>query len=124
MKQQAVKPAKKATQSKRPQQPAIGKLPIRVAATRGGKGMIVDAAVIEPGATEGVIKVRCTNAAMVGQEGVFIVEATMRPKGTKISSLAPALPFKVLPAGEDTPVVFARDPVEKKKTLQGVKKSK
>lgn len=112
----------KAQQNKQAQQAALAKLPIRVTATRGGKGMIADAAVIAPDATEGVIKVRCTNAAMVGQEGVFIIEGTMRPKGTKISSLAPALPFKVLPAEGDDPVTPARDLAEKKKTPKSQKK--
>jgi hypothetical protein len=104
--------AAKANQAKQ-QQAAIAQLPIRVIATRGGRGMIVEAAVIESGTTEGVIKVRCTNAGMVGQEGVFIIEGTIRPRGKKISSLAPALPFKVLPAEDDEPVVRARNPEEK-----------
>ncbi len=109
-KQQSAKQQAKQQQGKQTQQTTIARLPIRVTATRGGKGMVVEAAVIASTATEGVIRVRCTNAAMVGQEGVFIVEGTMRPRGAKISSLAPALPFKVLPAEGDAPVVLARDP--------------
>jgi hypothetical protein len=112
----------KQAQAKQSQQSPLAKLPVRVAATRGGKGMIVEAAVINPDATEGVIKVRCTNEAMVGQEGVFVIEGTMRPKGTKISSLAPALPFKVLPAEEDAPVTPAKDLAEKKKSPKSQKK--
>ncbi|MDF9832661.1 hypothetical protein M2103_000875 [Ereboglobus sp. PH5-5] len=106
------KNAKKPVKKQQPQSAA--KVPIRVMASRGGKGMIVEVAVIEAGATEGVVKVRCTNEKMVGEEGVFIIEATQRFRGQKTSSLAPALPFKVLPAEDGEPVNLVRDPSEKK----------
>lgn len=72
--------------------------PVRVTATRAGKGIVVTAAPVTAQETGGVIKIRCTDPKRVGGEGVFIIEGTQRAKGQKITATAPALPFRILPA--------------------------
>lgn len=70
--------------------------PVRVTATRGGKGVVPTAAPVAATETDGVIKIRCTDAKRVGQEGVLIIEGTQRGKGQKITATAPALPFRIV----------------------------
>ena len=79
--------------------------PINVNITKGrDKGVVVTPASIQPGETTGVIKILCTNNAMVGQTGIFIVEAAQRARGSRVTAVAPALLFKVLPSEDGQPV--------------------
>ncbi|MDR1280349.1 MAG: peptidase [Opitutaceae bacterium] len=79
------------------------KTPVRVTATRGGKGIIPTAASVAAGETDGVIKIRCTDPKRVGTDGVLVIEGTQRAKGQKITATAPALPFRVVPAPAPAP---------------------
>jgi len=96
--------------------------PIRVTATRGGKGMVVTPAIIQPNETTGIIKIRCTNAALVGQQDLFIIEATQRARATKVTALAPALAYKVLPSEDGAPVQLIN--TDKGATSKAQKKEK
>jgi len=91
---------------------AAAQQPIIVTVTRGrSRGMVVTPANIEPGQTTGVIKILCTNVQMVGQEDLFIIEATQRARGVKNTAMAPALPFKILPNpdGEKVELLKTKD---------------
>jgi hypothetical protein len=71
---------------------------IRVTVQNGARGMEVWPAEIEPGATEGVIKVLCEGGGRVGEEAVFVIEASQRTGGRRSAVFAPVLPYKIVAA--------------------------
>ena len=84
---------------------SIAQQPINVNITRGrSQGMVVTAAVIQPGETTGVIKIQVTNPRSVGQEEILIIEASQRARGVRNAAIAPALPIKILPSEDGAPV--------------------
>ncbi len=89
--------------------------PVRVTATRGGKGVVPTAASVTSAETDGVVKVRCTDARRAGQEGVLIIEGTQRGKGQKITATATALPFRIVAAPASAPEQSATENVSANK---------
>jgi hypothetical protein len=90
---------RKRPEARRPEEARARQAFVRVQATRGGRGIVAIPANIPAEGGEGVIRIQCDMPNRVGEEGVLIIEGVQNLKGRRLSVVAPALPFKVIPAG-------------------------